>query len=599
MTVTSDRPAPRPVVLRPYQEAANGNTLDLLLNKKRRGVAVVMPTGSGKSLTMAKTAVDWVEKTGRGVLIIAHFRGLVTNNRRAVERLGFPCYVHHGPEKNADWYDIRKHGGVISASIQSLSEAALAKMPADAVGLVLIDEGHHAVLDSSYHRVLKHFGSPPVALYSATPERLDGKALVGEHALCDDTALNYQMLDAIQDGWILLPKIRYELTLKLNWAAVPVAGDITEADCEKIYQRHKADYAVMRPVLDKHDGMQTLVFTPSVRLAKLWAELANDDRPRWADYVASYRPGDYADVKGEFLREDRDRIEADFESGALRFLMNQGVYLEGMDLVAARMCVLGTVDRVEVSKSKYIQKSGRVVRPCNGPDGVSILAGLERATPAQRLERIAASAKPDCVIMDFSGSSGRFDFTHPVDLFITRKDCPAKVREDAIKIMSERAARDQDVDALEALREAEERYQRFLVRDARVRQSLVVTYDSVTKDINPFGGGEVTGGQRYVHRTIHPPSPQMLQAIRDAKEKLGHKPFSESFYQTLGKAAAGSILGKLRAELTARREKQPVPPWLAGKLTELGVYHQPDNYQAALKLLKSREKAAKKEAPRA
>ena len=38
-----------------------------------------------------------------------------------------------------------------------------------------------------------------------------------------------------------------------------------------------------------------------------------------------------------------------------------------------------------------------------------------------------------------------------------------------------------------------------------------------------------------------------------------------------------------------------VPAWLAEKLTALHVYSHPDNYAAALKELKDRQKALKKE----
>lgn len=579
------------VILRPYQEEMGHRTVENLLTKKHRGTLNVAPMGCGKSLTMAHTAISLSNATGRGVLILAHYRGLVLANQKAVQRLGRQCYIYRGEEKNVIWSDVINHGAIVSGSVQAIAHA-LKRVDPKAFPFILLDEGHHAILDSLYHKIVEHFGAQ-VALYTATPRRADGAWLVGDKSLCQSVAYNGQIRDFVRDGWILMPRIHHETAVKMDWTLI---GDdssaITEKEAEKLWESNKANYAVIEPLLKSAGDMPVVGFAPSVRLAKLWAALINDRRPGLAEYVASYRPGDYTDAKMEFGSSDRRLIEAQFEGGEIQYLLNQGVYLEGADLVRARCCMMGIITD---SWGKYVQAVGRVLRPANDPDGNSILVGYERATVGQRLDRIAQSTKPWSLVLDYAGSSGPNKLVHAIDIFAdNEKGMHPKVRQRVIEVAEERSERGDDVNLEEILQEQEEAYKQFMVRDAAVRKKIAVDVETVTQEIDPWGAPEVTAGARYVQRKINPAAPKVIEQIQKYSAELG-KQYSEDFYRSLTNAKAFGVLNGLRKKINEKRKTEPCPSWIQRELSAMGIYDVPANKLDGLNLLQKRQREKRRE----
>lgn len=573
------------VIARPYQEQMRDVALEFIFRLKHRGTLCVAPMGCGKSLTMALTA-DEAKKYG-GVLILSHFKKLADQNRNAVRRLGHTCYIYTGGEKDVIWTDVRNNGAAVSATVQSMSRA-LHKIDKATFKLILIDEGHHAVLDSDYHKIAQYFEAP-VILYSATPERADGKPLAGDGALCESVAYNGQIREFVREGWILEPRIRYEEVDSMDWTVIDNdSSPVTEEQAAKVWEANEAHFASVKPMLASVGDMPMLGFAPTVKLAKLWAEMVNDDRPGCAEYVASFKPGDYTSAKMDFAMTERTLIESQYESGQLQYLFNQGVYLEGADLVRARCAVMYILTS---SKSKYVQAVGRVLRPANDENGRSILIGYERATAAQRLAVIAASNKPNAVVIDYAGSSGPNKLVHPTCLLADKKTDP-KVIERVEEVIKERLARgERDVSLEEVLHDQEEAYRKFLVRDAKLRRSIAVEFETSVTDIDPWGSPEVTSGQRYQPKKINPPPPKVVEQIAKYRQQLGERPYSKDFYDTLNNGAAFAILKKLREKINAQRSKQSCPQWVIDKLESLGEYGTPGNYAEGLKAMHRLEKA--------
>lgn len=580
---------PSSVTLRYYQEEMRDNTLENLFKKGSRGTLNVAPTACGKSITMAATGIAG-SKHG-GVLILAHYRGLVKNNRKAVERLGYRCYIYHGEEKDVIWSDVKNNGAIVSASIQAMIHA-IKKIDPDAVKLILIDEGHHAIVDSAYHTVVSHFSKAKIALYSATPDRADGVKLVGDGCLCDTVSANYQARRFIQEGWILNPFITFEQTIKLDYSLIPDdSTHITEKQAEKVWEANKANYAVIKPFLDKCGSMQSIGFAPSVKLAKLWARLCNESRDGKAEYVASYRPGDYTDAHLEFDDGERRLIESRFESGQTQYLWNASVYLEGADLVAAQVCMLGAVTD---SRSKLAQMIGRVLRPPER-DGKSILIGMERATDEERRAALAASHKPCAYVFDYGGSTGPLKLAHPVDFMCSGdgSELPPEVRQRVIDRCDELAEGGEDrLNLEEIVLEQEESYKKFLVQDARIRKAIAVECETMTRDVDPWGDPEIAGHQRYTVRKINPPAPKVIEQIKKLTAELG-KRYSDDFYRNLSNAGAYGVLAGLRKKADKKRSGEPCPQWVIDKLQAHGHYETPNNKSEGIKTLTGIERRKK------
>src|SRR4030042_18842 len=161
--------------LRDYQTTC----IDRIHSALERGVnrpAVVLPTGSGKTVIFASMASDWIlNRTGR-VVILVHRDELV---RQAVNKVRtIAPHLNVGVIKASE-NDIDAQ--VIVASIQTLSrpnriEQLLYRGP---IGLVIVDECHHAAAATYQSTVaaLGSFDGKPTAGFTATMVRGDNKKL--------------------------------------------------------------------------------------------------------------------------------------------------------------------------------------------------------------------------------------------------------------------------------------------------------------------------------------------------------------------------------------------------------------------------------------
>ena len=66
----------------------------------------------------------------------------------------------------------------VFASIQSLHEDQLEQIPSDHYDVVIIDEFHHAAADT-YRKLLERVRPRVLLGLTATPERSDGKSVLG------------------------------------------------------------------------------------------------------------------------------------------------------------------------------------------------------------------------------------------------------------------------------------------------------------------------------------------------------------------------------------------------------------------------------------
>ena len=158
------------ITLRDYQETGE-NEIRAAYVQGFKAPALVMPTGSGKTVTFASIAHQAGLK-GKHVLILVHRRELLKQTSRTLSVFG----VDHGLI-SAGMSFFKKQVQV--ASVQTLARRLdkLRWTP----DLIIVDECHHAVGRNTWGKVLAHYPRARILGVTATPERLDGKGL-GVHA---------------------------------------------------------------------------------------------------------------------------------------------------------------------------------------------------------------------------------------------------------------------------------------------------------------------------------------------------------------------------------------------------------------------------------
>jgi len=382
------------VKLRDYQEAAGAGVMAAW--QEHDSTLVVMPTGTGKTPLIAE--IIRINQPMRA-LVLVHRSELVWQASKTIEAMtGLECEVEMAESVAST--SLFHQTPVVIGMIQTLISGRVGKKrmqrfdPMD-FGLVIVDEAHHATA-ASYAAVLNHFRQNKnlkILGVTATPDRADEEAL-GQ--VFKTVAYDYEVLDAIHDGW-LVPIEQQMVTIDgLDFTAIrTAAGDLNGADLAAVMEAEKNLQGIASATIEIIGNRRTLVFASSVNHAAMLTEIFNRHRADMARYVC-----------GDTSKEERKDTFEKFSSGETQVLVNVGVATEGYDNPAVQVIVQARPTR---SRSLYCQMIGRGTRPLPGVvDNLSI--------PEVRKAAIAISPKPHMLVIDFAGNSGRHKLITSADI---------------------------------------------------------------------------------------------------------------------------------------------------------------------------------------
>lgn len=404
-------PAPAQFALRDYQNDCLGSISDAWTEFSR--ILAVLGTGCGKTIIFSRVASAEVGK-GNRVLILAHTDELL---EQAMEKLHFSTGLRAEKEKAGQFASM--DAAVVVASVQTLSrENRLARFAPDHFALVIVDEAHRS-LAASYQKIVRyfHFGADalrpdwvqpePGAEYqafarilgvTATADRGDKRSLGEFYQKC---VFDYGLLQACRDGYLVRPVVRnIPLQIDLKGVKTSRSANGSDFDLQGVIER-------LSPVIDeaaKHFYMvardrKTVVFMPSIETARMGARASRE-----LGMDAAFVSGACADRK--------DKLAAFDAAGPGAIIYNAMLLTEGWDCPdVSCVCVM----RPTKIRALYTQCVGRGTRTLPG-----VINGLN--APEERRAAIAASAKPDLLILDFLWLSDRLDLVKPIDLVVERPD---------------------------------------------------------------------------------------------------------------------------------------------------------------------------------
>lgn len=360
--------------LRPYQieavEAVEGRW-----GAGDRATLLVMATGCGKTLCMARVAADAVRSGGR-VLVLAHRGELL---EQAADKIGRATGLRCSVEKAVDT-SVGTMERVTVGSVQTLMrERRLRALGPDRFSHILVDEAHHAVSDS-YRAVLDYFGGAKVLGVTATADRADRRNL-GE--VFDSLAYEYDMPHAIRDGY-LCPIRAQTIPLKLDITGVSVrSGDYAADELGTAldpYLPAIADAMVEAGCARR----RTVAFLPLIATSRKFCRILRERGLRTAE------------VNGQ--SEDRAEVLAAFARGEYDVLCNSLLLTEGWDCPGVD-CIVNL--RPTRSRGLYTQIIGRGTRlsPETGKDHLLVLDFLW-ATERHDLCRPAHLMAPSAEVAD-------------------------------------------------------------------------------------------------------------------------------------------------------------------------------------------------------
>lgn len=461
-----------PIRMRDYQSRAADSVMESF--KESATALVVMPTGTGKTILFSEIIRRFHP---RRAIVLAHREELIFQAKHKIQSVtGLNVDVEmayfHAETRN----HLLSSPDVIVSTIQTQTAGnnggRMQKFnPAD-FGLVIVDEGHHATA-GSYRKVIDYYRENPllkVLGVTATPDRADEEAL-GQ--VYETVAFDYEILDAIRDGWLVPINQQMVEVHGLDFSSVKTtAGDLNGGDLAEVMEYESNLHGIADPTIAIAGERRTLVFAASVAHAERLCEIFNRHKPGCAAWVC-----------GKTDKDDRRRVLSDFASGAVQFVVNVGVLTEGFDDPGVECIAMA---RPTKSRSLYAQMAGRATRPLPG-----VVDGHEKDTPEQRCAAILASRKPSCLIIDFVGNAGRHKLMTTADILGGNVSDEVSAR--AAKMAREAGAPVRMDTALEMAEEeikAEQEKRKQLEEARRARLLAKAQYSSQT--IDPFDAFGIT-----------------------------------------------------------------------------------------------------------
>ena len=336
------------ITLRPYQSAS----IDCLwahLAARPDNPCIVMPTGAGKSPTMAAIVHRALtEFPGTRICVVAHVRELVAQNAEKLYRYwpDAPVGIYSASLGKRD-----THTPILFASIQSVYNRAFELGRFD---LILIDEAHRIPVagEGMYRKFIDDCtkANPHLRIIglTATPYRLGAGNVCGPEYMLNSICYEASVRDLIEQGYLC------KLVSK---------GGLARANLADVHVRG-GEYVAKE--LDAAVNTDSLVRKAVAEMVRLCA-----DRHAWIVFCASV---DHAErvsrilgehdieapvIEGNTATQIRDMQIGRFQRGEVRVLCNVNVLSEGFDAPHVDAVILL---RPTKSAGLYYQQVGRGLR---------------------------------------------------------------------------------------------------------------------------------------------------------------------------------------------------------------------------------------------
>lgn len=516
-------------MLRDYQAQAEG-AIFAAWDQGRRAPLVNMATGTGKTEVFTHVAKRCMD-AGHPVCVLVDRIELLDN---AAERMHKILGIRAGIERG-DCYafeDGAKHSLIVGTFQTLVNKSRLDQFRTDQPWRLIVDEAH-LTITADRLRVMRHFLTHPNAKavgFTATPDRLDGR---GMGQFFDAEAYRYEIRDAINDGW-LVPIVAE--TAKINGLTLEPTGGVDYSD-EFIGQLMESDtnlYQTAVAATTKCGDRPALVFCARVAHAEMLAGVINRIVGREAALA----------VHGQMKPEVRKEIYRRHRDGEVQFLCNVGVLTTGFDApyVSAVVCA-----RPTQSRALFSQMVGRGTRPLD-PDRA--LNGWGSADG--RRAWIAASNKPDMLVVHCAPETGALNLVGPVDVLAGDMTDPQRIRK-----AREAAEKAERYDVQRALADADREIERLRKMQeamaAKVRPTGVV--QSRTLDL--FAAKKIRPEKAEKWIAGDPLRERLIRTL--VGENVSQKDIDDACRTSDPMAALGSILGDVqrrnKAGLLTRKQE--------------------------------------------
>lgn len=369
---------------RDYQVVVAKKTMAYISNGGKAGL-VLAPTGTGKSVMLARACKNLITDLSDKVLLCTHVKELIVQN---YEKL-----LSIWPTAPAGIYSSGLNSKNSKSQIVYCGIGSVANKPHifGKVKAILIDEAHRVdnktkTMYAKFINALLSINPDLIILgYTATGWRTGKNTLCGDDEFFSDVIVD--MTDVKSFNWFLsqgylAPLVPKRTNTQYDTTNLHIRmGEYVQEEMEDlINDPYRIENAVREIIHEGRNRNSWLVFVPGVSNAHL--------------------------VKEEFIKngitcetvvglDNRDDVIRDFKNGNIKCIINVNILTTGFDHPGVDL--IGIL-RPSASSLLWVQILGRGTRPLYAK-------GFDLDTKEGRLAAIANSPKQNCLVLDFVGNT--------------------------------------------------------------------------------------------------------------------------------------------------------------------------------------------------
>jgi len=333
------------ITLKPYQQTAV-NGIRANYRAGRKAVLLVMPTGSGKTVTFSYICQHAAARNN-SVLILAHRAELIDQISTTLKAFD----VEHGiMSAGSKLRPTQQQRSVIVGSTQTVINR-LDRLSPD---LIITDEAHHATSVNTLGRIYKHWYNVHRLGVTATPCRLSGEGL-GD---CYDSMVQGPTTQQLIDSGDLSPVTVFAPPLIDVSHLHTRMGEFVHKELSEAADKPSITGDAVEHYKRLAAGKRAVVFCVSVDHARHVAAQFN------ASGVSALH------IDGSMPSHDRKRAVTEFKQGAINVLTSCDLISEGFDCPGIEV---GISLRPTASLGLWIQQVGRCLRTFDGKSRALIL----------------------------------------------------------------------------------------------------------------------------------------------------------------------------------------------------------------------------------
>lgn len=372
---------------------------------------IVLPTGTGKSLVIAKFCEEAITAwTDTRIIIATHVKELVRQNYE--EFVGICPFIDTGLY-SAGLKRKDKHNQVLFCGIQSVYKKAYDLQRCD---LLIIDEAHtippegDGMWRTFLDDLIKINPSMKIIGLTATDYRMS-TGLLTSGDIFTDVCYEYPLIKALKDGY-LAPVVPKTMATGYDLSKVgTIGGEYKANELERAVDiDEKTKSAIDEIILYGSNRKSWLIFSAGVQHAY---HIDQELKARGYNGVA---------ITQETTREERDQAVIDIKNGNIRYLVNNKIFTTGFN--APNIDLIADMGPTK-SPGLHVQKMGRGMRLNHTKSDCLVLDFARNVDYHGPLDRIKGKDKkkgdggdapvkvcPDCNELCFAGIRVCFNCGH-------------------------------------------------------------------------------------------------------------------------------------------------------------------------------------------